>query len=179
MAREAFDADRLILEAATGARTLTEDELRHILEHVARVGFDPNARERARGALAGIDWQGKRLTGTDLLSPEERHYIRHVVQRLEWPIGTTLPDYSRSIREVILDLRSGIFTARYQGAWQLGIVRESGQVRGPGGGDWILVEYRVATGHWTTAYQLKQSLEEELVQPYWSDVRWLCEPMTA
>lgn len=47
-------ADQLILGASTGARSLSDEELREVLEHVAQAGFDPKARERARGELAGI-----------------------------------------------------------------------------------------------------------------------------
>jgi len=43
--------------AVTGTRRLMPDELRRVLEHVAQVGFDPNAREKARGRLAGVIWR--------------------------------------------------------------------------------------------------------------------------
>lgn len=175
MVGDSFDADRLILEAATSARNPTEDELRRVLEHVARAGFDPSARERARGALAGIEWQGRILKGTDTLPPAERHYLVHVVQRLEWPSGTTLSRYLRSIRNVVLDPASGVLTNRYQGARQLGIVRESGDLRGPQGYDWILVQYRLGLGHWVTTFQPQDGLDK-LNNPGWSDVRWLRQP---
>jgi hypothetical protein len=167
------DVDRVILEAATGARWLTADELRWVLERVAQTGFDPAALERVRGRLDGVVWQGRTLRGSDRLPPAEVKYAWHVVRQQEWPAGTGLIDYVESIRRVILDPTSGVFVGRYQRAWQLSMVRDSGDLRGPGGGDWILIEYRVDTGHWVTAYQPRVSLERALANPAREDVRWL------
>ena len=167
------EIDRLILDAATGRRRLTDDELQRVLEQVARVGFDPNARERVRGRLAGQVWRSQVLRGSDLLPPAEVKYVWHVLKRREWPDGTTLEDYVERIRQVILDLTSQIFTSRYQVAWQLSVVRDSGQLRGPNGTDWILIEYRVETGHWVTAYQPHKTLEDELRNPKRDNLQWL------
>ena len=165
--------DRLILEAATGARRLSREELAEVLEHVAEAGFDANARERARGELAGVIWQGETLRGSTMLPPADRHYIKHVLLRQEWPEGTTLDDYLASIRAVVRDPASGLVVRRYEGkAWQLTIVGRSGNWRGPGAGDWVLVDYRVETGHWTTAYQFSGDPNDR-VRVKASDVRWL------
>lgn len=167
------EADRLILEAATGARQLTPDDFRHVLEHVARAGFDPNAREEVRGRLAGVVWRGVTLRGKDRLAPVEVKYVWHVLTRQEWPPGTTLAGYVDSIRKVILDDASGVFVCRYEGVWQLSVARHSADLRGPGGSDWILVEYRVATGHWVTAFQPVVALEDELRSAKRDSIRWL------
>jgi len=145
------EADRLILEAAAGIRELSTAELQQVLEHVARAGFDPGATERVRGRSAGLVWQGRVLKGSDRLPPAEAHYLRHVVAGQEWPPGTSLQLYLNSIQGVTLDSKSGILTSRYQGAWQLTIVRRSGSLRGPNGFAWVLVDYRVETGHRVTA----------------------------
>jgi hypothetical protein len=166
-------ADQLILEAATGARRLSRQELQEVLEHVAQAGFDPNARERARGELAGVTWRGQVLQGSSMLLPAERHYVKHVLVRQEWPEGTTLNDYLESIRAVILDPSSGVAVGRYLGtSWQLTVVRRSGQLRGLKGRDWILVDYRIETGHWVTAYQFALDPRQQVAQER-SDVRWL------
>ncbi|GEM_PF-5597816 len=57
--------DRLILEAATGARRLSQEELQHILEHIIERSFDPDFREQAGGRLAGLIWQGRTLRSSD------------------------------------------------------------------------------------------------------------------
>jgi hypothetical protein len=66
---------QLIEAAARGERDPREDELQQIREHVAQAGFDPVARERVRGRLAGLIWQGRTLRGTDRLPPAEVHYL--------------------------------------------------------------------------------------------------------
>lgn len=173
---QGFDADQSIVDAATGARALPPDELQRVLEHVAQASFDPSARERVRGRLAGVVWMGRVLAGSDELGSEELHYLWHVVRNREWPDGTSLAAYLESIRQVILDATSGVLTHRYQGVWTLGIVRRSGNLRGPGGHDWVLLEYRVERGHWLTAYQPERGLQT-LESPRWSDIRWLRSPM--
>ena len=166
-------SDQLIVEAATGARQLTTSELGQVLEHVARAGFDPNALERVRGWLAGVSWRGMTLRGRDRLPPAEVKYLWHVVSGQEWPLNTSLQDYFDSIRRVILDPRSGVFIGRYQGAWQLGVVRDADDLRGPGGSEWVLVEYRLVLGHWVTALQPRVSRDAELRNPRRDSIRWL------
>ncbi len=87
--------------------------------------------------LAGIEWQGRLLRATDRLTSAERHYLRHVIHIHERPEGTALADYIASIREVILEERTGIFESRYQGRWQIGFIRRSGSLRGPSGSEWV------------------------------------------
>ncbi len=166
-------ADVLILAAATGARPLSDQELAVVLAHAAQAGFDPQARERARGELAGVTWRGQMLQGSSMLPPAERHYVKHVLVRQEWPEGTTLNDYVESIRAVILDPSSGVAIGRYLGAsWQLTVVRRSGQLCGLKGRDWILVDYRIETGHWVTAYQFALDPRQQVARGR-NDVRWL------
>jgi len=168
-------ADELILEVATGARRPAASELREVLEHVARAGFSPVIPEGARGELAGQQWRGRTLTGKDRLPAAERHYLKHAMIRREWPVGTPFDGYLESIEQTIRDPRSGIFASRYAGSWQLGVVGPSGRFRGPTGGRWILVEYRVAIGYWVTAYQPKEGLRV-LRSAQRSELRWLRKP---
>lgn len=170
------NANRVIREAAHGFRNLTEADLRPLLAHVAGAGFDPLARERARGELAGIRWQGRVLQGHDRLPPSVRHFLKHVVMLQEWPHDTNLARYVSSLREVIEDPSSGIFTSSYQGEAQLGAVRASRDLRGPEGFDWVLVEYRVSIGHWVTGYQPRGGLND-LASSMRADLRWWREPM--
>lgn len=169
---ERDEVHRLIVEAASGARRLTSDQLGRILRWVAAVGFDPNARETVRGFLAGLPWQGQLLSGRNRLPPAERHFLRHVVKLQEWPSGASLDDYVASISDVILDDASGVYTGTYEGILQLGVMRRSGDLRGPNGGHWVLVEYRLAIGHWTTAYQPTLGLLD-LSSRQRGSLRWL------
>jgi hypothetical protein len=168
------DADRLILEAATGARRLSQAELQRVLEHVAQAGFDPAPNVLATG-LSGVEWQGHILAGRDRITSAERHYLRHVVVRGEWPTWTRFDEYLASIRVVISDAQSGVLTSRYQQQWQFSVVRRSQDLRGPGGHDWILVEYRVGIGYWVTAYQSREGLRV-LRDPSREEMRWLRRP---
>lgn len=96
-----------------------------MLNHVSQAGCNPNALERARGRLSGRRWQGRVLKGSDLLPPADVHYLWHVVDQQGWPDGTDQLGYFDSIRQVIEDSTSGIFTNRYQGVPGLAIIRES------------------------------------------------------
>ncbi len=42
--------------------------------------------------------------------------------------------------------------------WHVAIVGRSGRWQGPRGFDWMLVEYRVSSGHWATGFQLRDGL---------------------
>jgi hypothetical protein len=167
--------DRLIVEAAQGGPHLSETDLQRVLDHVARAGFDTSTQSRVGGLGAGVTWQGRVLAAGDRLPPQDAHYLRHVLGGQEWPPGTSLPEYVRSIRETVIDPRSGVLVSRYQGAWQLGVVGRSGAWRGPSGHRWLLVEYRVGLGHWVTAYQPRDGLRV-LLSPVRTELRWLRQP---
>lgn len=169
-------ADALILEAATDVRRLTRAELQQVVAHVAQAGFDPDARERAGGRLEGLSWQGRVLRGSDYLPPAEAHYLRHVVARQEWPPGTTLNAYLESLRQIVLDERSGVVVSQYRDkGWQLAVVRRSYELRGPEGYEWVTIEYRVTTGHWMTAFQPEEGLAY-FQRAERKEQRWLRRP---
>lgn len=83
--------DQLILEAATGVRWLSDEELREVLEHVAHAGFAPRPDRRGRTAA-------------------EKRFRKHVIDQREWPEGTTFGQYLTSARMVLVDPRSSIMT---------------------------------------------------------------------
>ena len=162
----------LIREAAAGVRRLSPAEPQRVLHWVADAGFDPAARETARGFIAGSIWHGRVLRGSDRLPPAERHFLRNVVKLQEWPTGRILDGFLASLRGVITDDASGVYTSTYQGALQVGVIRRARDLRGPGGSAWVLVEYRLATGHWVTAFQPSSGLRE-LDGPQRGALRWL------
>jgi hypothetical protein len=169
------DIARLLPGVADANRQVIDVELRLVLDQVAAAGFDPLARETARRPLQGQVWQGQTITTKTRLPPAVRHWLLHARVNAEWPVGTTLHQYVESLRQVILDPDSGVFVNRYRGALSLGVIRQTRDLHGPGGYDWILVQYRVATGHWTTGFQPADGLDE-IDAPEWEDVRWLRRP---
>lgn len=171
--REERAVGDLIVAAGSRARTLSGAELERVLRHVARAGFDPHARENVRGPIVGLTRPaGGQVQRGDRLPPAEVHYLRHVVYRQEWPVGTTHAGYLASIREVVEDPASRVLVGRYQGAWQLSVVRESAALRGPEGFPLLLVDYRVTTGHWVTAFQLRDGLAGITARGR-EDITWL------
>jgi hypothetical protein len=169
------DPDQLIREAIELNRHLGDRELDIVTSHVAQAGFDDMGLERARGRIAGLSWNGQILKGSDMIRPAEAHFLRHVVVQQEWPVNTDLATYVQSLRDVVEDPRSGLAVSRYQGTDQLTILRRSLNLRGPDGFPWVLVDYRVATGHWVTAFQPSDGLAA-LQSPHRTDLRWLRHP---
>lgn len=169
---------RQMLELAEGQRRLTDAEIAGLAQHIAAVGFDPNAKERLRGRGAVrhdgtlVIWSGVLMTGNTLVSPELAHFLRHVEARPEWPRGTTPATYVQSIKAMVIDPTTAIFSSRYEGLWQVGFVRPSGPLRGPLGSEWLVVEFRVERGYWTTAYQTADAPDTVVSSPRRSDVRW-------
>ena len=149
-----MQTDQLILEAATGARRLSRQELQEVLEHVAQAGFEPTPDRRGRTAA-------------------EKHFQKHVVRLQEWPPGTSQDDYLSSARRVLLSPQSSVFTSRYKGSWQLAAIGSSGDDRGPQGSDWIVVEYRVGLSYWVTVFQPIDVYRDVLQHPDREMVRWL------
>ncbi len=169
-------ANRLIFEAATGGRQLTPDELQQTVDHMAQVGFDPDAQEDVGGRLVGLSWKGRIVQSGDRLSSAEVHYLRHVVLQKEWPDGTTYEAYLDSLEKVIKDPQSGLLVNQFRDrGWQLTIVGRSGSMRGPAGSEWIMIEYRLSTGHWVTAFQPREGLDY-LEMPERSQKLWLRRP---
>lgn len=167
-----YSADDLIRVAGLGLRELTPEELKRIVQHVAKAGFDPNGLEKCGGRLAGLVWNGKTLKGNDTLSPGEAHYLRHVVKRHEWPANTTLNEYYQSLREVIEDENSGIVVHKIGSEWQIGFLNSSGKWRGQEGRDTIFVDYRISISHWVTGFQPKD-IDNLVTDDRWSNVQWI------
>lgn len=172
LAKETLSPDELIKVTGLGLRDLSGEEIEKIVQHVARAGFDSAGQEKVGGRLADLSWNGKTLKGSDFLPPGEAHYLRHVVAKREWPTDTTIEDYIESNRSIIRDKQTEIFVSKFSGTWQIGFVGESRKWRGPEGGEFVIIEYRVDTKHWITAFQ-PENIEEILNQKRRSKLRWL------
>ncbi|KPL70106.1 hypothetical protein ADN00_18870 [Ornatilinea apprima] len=158
-----YTVDDLVHIAGIGLRKLTPGELDRVVRHVANAGFSSTEMMRVRMPIRGQFWNGKWLGTDDRIPTDVGHYLKHVVVNQEWPDGTTLKDYKRSLREVILDPASDIFVSKYNDAWQIGFIRESREWQGLRGKDFILVEYKVQYGYWTTGFQ-PQNLSRQVFE---------------
>lgn len=135
-----------------------------MLRHVERAGFDPAALERVRGNI-------RRYIQARMAPTLDVHYYRH---RDEFPQGTTRDQYVDFARIAVRQTNSGVFVSRYGGALQLGVVAWTPKGgRGEDGSDLMLIEYRVDTSHWVTAYQLQEGLNGILSSPSRENVIWL------
>jgi len=152
-----------------------EHVVRLALADIATSGFDPAGRVELPASLAGQEWRGRTVAAGEPTPVAEASYFEHVLLRAEWPEETTLAAYLRSLRDVLLDGGSGAFIARYQGAARIGAVRRSGTLRGPGGGDWIVLSFDPETRHWVAGWQPEDGLAA-IAGGDWSDVSWLRIP---
>lgn len=167
------DIDSLIEDAFSG-RELTAEEVQAIAEHVAAAGFDPSHRVAAGKRLIGIIWQGQTVQRQTSIPTAEAHYLRHVIVGREWAGGTSLEQYLESAAAVARNPSSGVFISHYDGRRAIGIVGDTPVPRGIFGAPLTLVEYRVMTRRWTTAFQLQEGIDY-LVRQNRKDFRWLRE----
>lgn len=167
---------RILLNVGPTRRGLSEPELDAVAAQVALVGFPPVQNMEAGGTIAGMLWGGRVIKGTDRLAPADRHYLKHVLALEEWPAGTTLEAWLAGLRDVILDRRTGILLSRFDGRLQLAFFRKANELRGPGGNEWLMVEYAVELGYVLTAFQPAAGLGHVEGDPRRSDVQWLRRP---
>lgn len=121
-----------LLARAAGGGGLTTEDMEHVLAHVLRSGFDPYTLERARGNT-------RHSVPERFASPEQIHYLRHVIVGREWPEGTTIQEYVETARRVVEDPNSGVFISRYGGTLQLGLVGTTPELsRGDNGQELLL-----------------------------------------
>jgi SPP1 gp7 family putative phage head morphogenesis protein len=167
-----YSVSDLIRVAGLGLCELSDDELRKIVEKVAKAGFNREHTSLVKPEMAGLVWKGKTLEVGERLPADEWHFVKHVLARQEWPEGTSLDEYLESLRAVIQSSESGIMISKYQGIYrQIAFVANSGKWRGVGGSDFILVEYRDGYGFWITGFQ-PVDLQKQL-HVHRSDIRWL------
>jgi len=155
------DVDQLILDLGLGARRATGQDLEIIRRHVSAAGFNPLATFPADRRVAGLRRaNGQVIQRGDPIPTAELHYLRHVVDQQEWPMGTTLAQYEQSLSDLALGLRVGILLSEHSlFGWHVTIIGRSGVMRGPGGRDRVVVEYRVRIGSWATGYQPREGLQ--------------------
>lgn len=169
--------DRMILEAAQGKRELSNDDLDLIARHVARQDFSRAKKISAKNYVRGKRWGGKTLRRGDWIDPLQEHYFKHVDRNEEWPAGTTPTDYVRSIKEVITDPDSGIYTSDFgTTGYVIAFVRRSRNLKGTRGSDWTMVEYSPLDAVWKTSFQPRDGLDWFTDNPGRRNGKWLRPP---
>jgi len=156
-----YSVDDLVRIAGIGLRELTDAEVSSIVNKVGTIGLSKDAIQKVDNSIAGLEWNGKVLKTGDMISPEEAHYLKHVISNREWPEGTTIEQYNASLKATIQNPESGMFISKFDNNWQIGFVGESGKWQGTHGFSHILVEYRVKYNYWVTGFQ-PEFLEKQI-----------------
>ena len=152
-----------------------EHIVRLALADIAAVGFDPAARVPLPVPVVGYEWRGRVLMAGEETPRGEASYLEHALYGDEWPEETTLAAYLRSLRDVVLDPTSGVCLARDDGVERIVVCRRSGELRGEGGGDYVLVVYDLVNHHWLAGWQPRAGLALLAHEP-WTAVSWLRVP---
>ncbi len=126
--------------------------------------------------LAGLRWQGRVLVPGDLLPRAEAKFLKHVVDRREWPDGTTVEMFMDSLERVVRNASGGVYLERDAGEWKLTFVARSGGWRGDGGGSHIVVVFIPTKGLWVTGYQPAGGLRQIERIGKLAGGRWLRRP---
>lgn len=153
-----MEVNDLITEIAESGREAIDEDIQRIREHVADVGYEPGGMTKAGGIIAGLWWRGRRIRSNERIENADAHFLRHVVARHEWPIGTTFAQYISSLRPAVEDPEGGIVVDRIHGQWRLSFMARAYGATGPLSGGWILVGYPVKYGYWSTSFQPKNGL---------------------
>lgn len=168
------DVESLIQDAFSG-HPLSTEEVQAIAELVAHAGFDPRRRVSASRAIAGIVWQGQRVEAGHRIEVNVAHYLKHVVVQREWPLGTTLATYEANAASAAQNPGAGVFISSWQGNHTIGVISYAATARGLRGSGWVLVEYRVISRHWVTAFQPMNGLDY-VYRPGRARLQWLRHP---
>jgi len=152
--------NQMIRDIAAGTRAPTGTDIAAIRAHIANAGFDPASSYLADRRVLGLPWSdGAAIEHGDRIPTAELHYLRHVVAQREWPPRTSPAEYVDSLRELADIPRTGILISEIPPfGWHVAIVGRSGRWQGPRGFEWMLVEYRVNSGHWATGFQVRDGL---------------------
>lgn len=142
----------LIENLGDSGRDATADELLRLRSYLATHVLRQSTLARD-DELAGIPWRGRILAPGDLLPRADAKFLKHVVDRREWPEGTTIEAFMDSLERTVGKVSGGVYLERDAGDWKLTFVARSGRWRGDGGGSHIVVVFLPTKGFWVTGYQ--------------------------
>lgn len=130
------------------------DEIRRLVRQLGEAGGSHAASLEEITRLR--DFFGRRVLRAEVDRYIQRKYDQHVVERLEWRADTTPEEYLESLRETVLDARSGVYLAVYEGDvdWSIyfvGTVRRAW--RGQQSGDRLFVAFNAERHFLITGFQ--------------------------
>jgi hypothetical protein len=128
-----------------------------IRQLVRELGVAGGTRAVSPGEIARLrSFFGRRVLREHVDAYILRKYDQHVVDRLEWPTDTTPEEYLESLRETVLDPRSGIYLAIYDGDtdWSVYFVGAVRRVwRGRDSGSRLFVAFNAERHFLITGFQ--------------------------
>lgn len=161
----------LVQDLGESGRGATADELLWLRSYLAGHVLRRPSLTRD-DELTGLPWRGRIFAPGDLLPRAEAKFLKHVVDRREWPDGTTLEAFMSSLERAVRN-PSGVYLERDAGDWKLTCVARSGRRRGGGGGSHIVVVFMPAKGLWVTGYQPAGGLRQIERSGRLAGGRWL------
>lgn len=165
----------LIEDFGDSGREATTEELLRLRSYLATHVLRRSSLTRD-DELAGLPWRGRILGPGDLLPRAEAKFLKHVVDRREWPDATTVEMFVDSLERAVRNASGGVYLERDAGDWKLTFVARSGAWRGDGGGSHIVVVFIPAKGLWVTGYQPAGGLRQIERGGKLAGGRWLRRP---
>jgi hypothetical protein len=172
------EVHNLILDKDFKPKNLSPEKLEYLSALVSVAGFPTDEPQHVPGRIVGMTNLSREIIQNgDLLPASEVHYLDHVLKKREFPDGTSLEEYLEFASQVINDPDSGILISQRGSRWHLAFIRESREMMGDEGYAFVMVEYRVAIGHWMTFFQPEDGiayLEDDLRR---TNKKWLRHPI--
>lgn len=146
-----MDADALIVELVESGRQATEDELSHIVAHMAQASL-------ASRLIRPPGWLREALARLGITMPArvpagEAHLLKRIYYDQQWLVGTAIDQFVADLHLAIQHRDAHVWTYEYFGEPCVGLLAPS-HIRGtPGARSYIFVVYSARYGTLTTGYQ--------------------------
>ena len=145
--------DRLIRNAVNDLRRVSEQELQPVIEHVATRPLDDRVAKVKKDIrkLSG-SWNGVEFSALSYLSLAEIHLIERTIMDKQWPIDTTLEQYTQDLQQAVRNAEQ-IYTYTFRGQPYIGFLAPN-HVEGQNSEPLLWVAYSAAYGVIRTGYQV-------------------------
>jgi len=169
----------LVRDVAESGREIADEELRRLRKYLVSWTLDRPLRIVADSETWGYPWPGPDdppILPADQLDQREAKYLKHVVHRGEWPVGTSIDEYMATLRHVVLDENGGVYLERDADSWKVTFVARTPRRRGARGGDYIIVAFLPEKDRWLTGFRPTEGLTAITRRPSIGGARWLKRP---